>query len=212
MHFFVTGIGTGVGKTVCAAVLTESLKGEYWKPVQAGNLDCSDSMTVKELTSPETKIHPETYRLTLAASPHAAARHDGVKIELDSFVVPAAARPLVIEGAGGLLVPLNDRHFMIDLIARLDAPVILVSRSYLGSINHTLLSAAALKYRRLAVAGIVFIGPPADESERVIAAHTGFEVIGHIQEEECVCRETVQRSAVGFRESAGRLLDRYCRA
>src|SRR5882762_1004112 len=157
---FITGIGTDVGKTVVAAIVTEALQAAYWKPVQAGYAEGTDSEWVAErLSHPHGRILPETYRLALPASPHIAARQEGVKISLDR--ISASSRDttpdfLVIEGAGGLLVPLNEEEFVIDLIKRLDATVLLVSRNYLGSINHSLLTAAVCKAHGLKVAGWIF--------------------------------------------------------
>jgi dethiobiotin synthetase len=161
MHpIFVTGIGTGIGKTLVAAVVTEALEAAYWKPVQAGYEDGTDSEWVGERISlPQERIQPEAYKLALPASPHIAARKEGVVIDLDRIVrqlETIKGRPLVIEGAGGLFVPLNDRQFIIDLIRKLDATVLLVSRNYLGSINHSLLTAAACRREGLRVAGWIF--------------------------------------------------------
>ena len=154
MKLFVTGIGTDVGKTVISAVLTEKLGADYWKPVQAGDLDNSDTIKVKELVSNSQSVfHDESFRLNHPMSPHAAAQREGVEINLDDFKIPETANNLVIEGAGGLMVPLNDRDCLIDLIETLGAEVVLVSRNYLGSINHTLLSIEALKSRGIPVRG-----------------------------------------------------------
>jgi len=139
--YFITGIGTGVGKTVVSAVLVKALKAEYWKPVQCGELDFTDSHQIETIASnPNLIIHSETYRLKEPMSPHAAAKMEGVTIEIDSIVAPSTENTLIIEGAGGLLVPLNDNDLMVDLIQQLGFPVILVVRNYLGSINHSLLS------------------------------------------------------------------------
>lgn len=156
---FVTGIGTGIGKTVVSAILTEALQSDYWKPVQAGFQEGTDSEWVRSVISNEqTRIHPETYKLKLPASPHIAAREDGEKIDLDKIVTlqPKTTNKLVIEGAGGLMVPLNEKEFVSDLILKLDAKVILVSRNYLGSINHSLMTAMACKRLGIPVAAWIF--------------------------------------------------------
>ena len=141
MRLFVTGIGTEVGKTVIAAILTEALEADYWKPVQAGDLDYSDTHKVRDLVSHDKSVfHPETHALHHPMSPHAAAERDGVEISLDDFQLPQTENNLIVEGAGGLMVPLNSKDCIIDLIEKLDIEVVLVSRNYLGSINHTLLS------------------------------------------------------------------------
>jgi dethiobiotin synthetase len=159
--FFVSGIGTGIGKTFVSAILTEALKADYWKPVQAGFENGTDNLTVRQLIgNPQTVIHPETYLLKLPASPHIAAREENIRIDcgliLDQFKQMKTNRPLIIEGAGGLLVPLNDSELMIDLAKKLDAKLILVSRNYLGSINHSLLTAESCRHRGLDVSGWVF--------------------------------------------------------
>ena len=158
---FISGIGTGIGKTIVAAIITEALKADYWKPVQAGYEPGTDSGLVASLLSnTESIIHPETYRLKLAASPHIAAQRENKRIELkkitDDFNRVDKKRPLVIEGAGGLMVPLNDQDFVIDLIKMLDARLVLVSRNYLGSINHSLMTAKICRSYGLDVAGWVF--------------------------------------------------------
>jgi dethiobiotin synthetase len=157
---FITGIGTGIGKTLVAAVVTEALEAAYWKPVQAGFQDGTDSEWIGErISRPHGRIYPEAYKLALPASPHIAARKENFVIDLNHIVHQLESiktRPLVIEGAGGLFVPLNDRQFVIDLIRELDATVLLVSRNYLGSINHSLLTAAACRSQGLRVAGWIF--------------------------------------------------------
>ena len=195
-NIFVTGIGTGVGKTVVCAALAEALEADYWKPVQAGNLDDTDSMTVRRLLSnPVSVVHPETYRLQSSMSPHAAAKIDGTEIEPDDFIVPKTPRRLIIEGAGGLMVPLNDNFLVMDLIERLNVRVVLVSRIYLGNINHTLLSAEALNRRNIPVAGIIFNGKENKETEKFIARYTDLPVIGRMDEAVEVNKEMIKRNA-----------------
>lgn len=183
MNYFVTGIDTDSGKTVVAAILCEALKADYWKPIQAGMP--MDSEIVRALISnPKTIIHKETYFLTTPASPHAAAKLDGVVIQLDHFVKPDTANDLIIEGAGGCLVPLNEHDFVIDLAAAFNAEVILVADLYLGSINHTLLTFHELKQRKLEIKGIIFNGESNPESERIILHHTGLHCLFHMAREE----------------------------
>lgn len=158
---FISGIGTGIGKTVIAAIVTEALKADYWKPVQAGYEPETDRALIASLISnSETVIHPETYLLKLAASPHIAAQKENRRIELEKIAENLSqmdrSRPMIIEGAGGLMVPLNEKEFVIDLIKRLDARLVLVSRNYLGSINHSLMTAAICRQYGLDVAGWVF--------------------------------------------------------
>ncbi|WP_184549721.1 dethiobiotin synthase [Mucilaginibacter sp. FT3.2] len=178
---FITGIGTGIGKTVISAIITQKLKADYWKPVQSGDLDDSDTMKVQKLVSNETtKFHPEAYRLTQPFSPHKSAAIDNVTIDLQHIVPPITDNHLVIEGAGGLMVPLNDNCLMIDLIKQLNPKVILVSQHYLGSINHTLLSLHTLKTYNIEVMGIVFNGPEDIYSKSYILDYTGLPDLGTV--------------------------------
>src|SRR5690606_28573836 len=158
MKIFVTGISTNVVKTIVSAMLAESLQADYWKPIQAGDLANSDSQTVRNLLSnTKTVIHPERYRLSTPASPHLAAEIDGVTIEKDNIIEPHTHNHLIIEGAGGLFVPINDLENVIDLI-KPDYKVVIVSRHYLGSINHTLMTIETLWSRNINILGIVFSG------------------------------------------------------
>ena len=167
---FITGIGTDIGKTVVSAILVEKLKADYWKPVQSGELDNSDTMKVKALVSNSLSVfHPESYRLNTALSPHHSAKIDSITIDPSKIIVPETSNQyLVIEGAGGLMVPLNDEYLVIDLASDLNAEIILVSKAYLGSINHTLLSIDAIKQRNLPLRGIIFNGNANPESEELI--------------------------------------------
>ena len=173
-RFFVTGIGTDVGKTIASAILTEALEADYWKPVQAGNLEATDTHTVQNLVSNSRSFfHPEAYRLAAPMSPHAAARLENLELNLAEINVPETENNLVIEGAGGLMVPLNDKVLVLDLLAQLQCPAVVVSRNYLGSINHTLLTLEILKARKIPVAGIVFNGEPNAETEQFILNYSG---------------------------------------
>jgi len=155
MIVFVTGIGTDVGKTLAAAIVTKALEADYWKPIQAGDLDHSDSHKIQTLVGSNIKILSNAYALHTPASPHLAAKIDGISIQLSNIITPKTKKNLVIEGAGGVFVPLNATDCVIDLIQP-DYKVIVVSRHYLGSINHTLLTIEALKNRNIPVAGIIF--------------------------------------------------------
>ena len=179
-RFAVTGIGTDVGKTVVSAILAESLQANYWKPVQAGDLDNSDSTKVERYTS-NVNLLPEKFKLTEPMSPHAAARIDGVQITKEDLNLPAVSGNLIVEGAGGLLVPFNDDGLLFaDLLEYWGLPTIVVSRHYLGSINHTLLTMETLKKRGVEVAGIIFVGNENNETEQVIKSVTGVKVLGRI--------------------------------
>lgn len=199
--YFITGISTEVGKTVVAAIVTEALEADYWKPVQAGELDHSDTHKIKHLVSNDiSQYHDNSYALHTPMSPHAAAAIDGVEIQLSAIKRPKTKNKLVIEGAGGLLVPLNDTETIIDLIQPTDK-IIIVSRHYLGSINHTLLTVEALKSRNLAIAGIIFSGDEHPTTEAIIAKMAQVPIIGRIEEEPYVDERVVSEYAAQFKEA-----------
>lgn len=192
--FIVTGIGTGVGKTVVSAILAEALRADYWKPVQAGDLDDSDSKKVASWTD-NVNVLPETYRLSQPLSPHAAAEIDNVIIDAVNLY-PPTVEPLIIEGAGGLMVPLNFLGLTyLDVFEHWKLPVILVSRHYLGSINHTLMSCELLKNRGLKIAGIVFIGDENQATESIILKASGAPMIMRIPEVERINKRIIQEQA-----------------
>ena len=170
MKLFVTGTDTDVGKTVFAAALAGALEASYWKPIQAGTLDHSDSGTVRALSGlPPPRVLAEGYRLTTPCSPHRAAEIDSVQIDSDSLQ-PPDVDPLVVEGAGGLFVPVTRETLLIDLLVRWQLPVVLVARTSLGTINHSLLSIEALRSRSIRLLGIAFVGDSNPDSENVICA------------------------------------------
>ncbi|MGV3585768.1 MAG: dethiobiotin synthase [Adhaeribacter sp.] len=200
-RIFVTGIGTDVGKTVVAAILTEALQADYWKPVQSGTLTDSDTATVKKLIQNKTsRFHPEAYRLPLPLSPHAAAEAENITIELENIQLPETANHLVIEGAGGLLVPLNQNVLIVDLLPIFACEVVLVSRNYLGSINHTLLTWEALKNRNINILGLVFNGEPNPASEDFILNYTGLPKLLSVLPEAALSPEIISDYAVQLRE------------
>jgi dethiobiotin synthetase/malonyl-CoA O-methyltransferase len=174
---FVTGTDTGVGKTMVAAWLVRSWQADYWKPVQSGTLDGRDADVIRQV-APEAAVHASAYELSAALSPHEAARLEGVTIGLDALHLPPSRRPLVVEGAGGALVPLNERDLMVDLMARLGLPVLVVARSGLGTINHTLLTIEAIRRRGLTIAGVVMNGPPNPANRRAIELFGDVLVVG----------------------------------
>lgn len=196
---FVTGIGTDVGKTVVSSVLVEALKADYWKPVQTGSFFSTDKTNVQKwITNTKSKLHPEAYMLKQYMSPHAAAELEGIEITLDSIQLPETNNTLIIEGAGGLLVPLNKKEFMIDMIKKFDTEVILVIQNYLGSINHSLLSIEALKNRGANILGIVFNGPAHQLSYDIIMEHSGLRLLGCINKEGEISQEVILRYAKEF--------------
>lgn len=201
MKLFITGIGTDVGKTITSAIVTQALEADYWKPIQAGDLDNSDSHKIQRyICNDKTIIHENSYKLNTPASPHLAAELDNVTIDLKKIIEPKTDNHLVIEGAGGLLVPLNENDSIIDLIQK-DYKIILVSRHYLGSINHTLLSFEALKSRNLNVAGIIFSGDENQATEEIILNKTQVKFIGRIENEPYFDENVIQYYADLFREN-----------
>ena len=193
--YFVTGIGTEIGKTVVSAILVEKLKADYWKPIQSGDLDNSDSDKVRALISnSHSKFHSETYRFSQPYSPHYSAKLDHKEINLSKINLPETENSLIIEGAGGILVPLNDQDLMIDLIKKLNVEVILVSKNYLGSINHTLLTVEALKSRGIAIKGIIFNGPKTPSSEEIIANFTQLTILGNVPELEVLNQQQIKNA------------------
>jgi dethiobiotin synthetase len=200
MNYFVTAIGTDSGKTIASAILCEALNADYWKPVQAGTP--KDSDTVRNLISnQQTIIHPEKFILNTPASPHAAAKIDGVTINVSDFQIPKSANPIIIEGAGGCLVPLNDHAFVIDLATHLKTEVIVIANLYLGSINHTLLTFEALTFRNLPIRGIIFNGEPNAESQNIILKHTKAPELLHIKREQSVTKSVIREYATMLRKN-----------
>lgn len=192
---FITGISTDVGKTIVSAIVTEALEADYWKPVQAGDLDNADAHKVKRLISNgKTVIHPNSYGLKTPMSPHAAAEIDGISINLKNIEEPKTSNHLVIEGAGGLLVPLNNNQTILDLI-KPDYNVIVVSRHYLGSINHTLLTLEALKAKKIPVFGIIFSGDEHPSTEKIIKSMGNTPILGRINNEPYFDKNVVKEYA-----------------
>jgi dethiobiotin synthetase len=198
--YFITGIGTDVGKTVASAIITEALKADYWKPIQAGDLDNCDTKKVKRLVSnTTTKFHENSYALQTPMSPHAAAGIDGITIDLKKIKKPNTKNNLVIEGAGGILVPLNTKNTILDLI-KPNYKVIVISKHYLGSINHTLLTLNLLKEKGFEVA-LIFSGNEHKTTEDIIIKMTNVKVIGRINEEPYFDKNVVLEYADKFRDN-----------
>ena len=201
MKYFITGIGTDVGKTIASAIITEALEADYWKPIQAGDLDNSDSHKVKKyISNAKTVFHDNSYALNTPASPHLAANIDNVVINVENIKVPKTKNNLVIEGAGGLFVPLNNEDTIADLI-KSDYKVIVVSRHYLGSINHTLLTINALRSLNIKIAGVIFNGDENKATEEIILSKTKCKFIGRIENEPYFDRNVVKCYANLFREN-----------
>ncbi|WP_299365999.1 dethiobiotin synthase [Winogradskyella sp.] len=198
--FFVTGISTDVGKTIASAILVEALEADYFKPVQAGDLDNSDTHKVKRLVSnPKSFFHPNSYALKTPMSPHGAAEIDGLEIDTKQIKRPDTKNHLVVEGAGGLLVPLNDSETILDLIQPSDK-VIVVSRHYLGSINHSLLTINALKEKGFDVS-IIYSGDEHPSTESIIEKMTSVPVIGRINDEPYFDQNVIKEYAEVFRKN-----------
>lgn len=202
MNYFVTGIGTNVGKTIVSAILTEALEADYWKPVQSGTIEGSDSAFVKSMASnSKTRIHPEAYSLKEPLSPHFAAKLENVNIELEKIVLPKTTNNLVIEGAGGPLVPLNKTHYVIDIARQFDCGIVLVISNYLGCINHALLSIDYLLKHQFKIHALVFNGSFNDEVKDPITNYAkGIRIID-IPELSPVSRETVYAVSREIRKS-----------
>ncbi|HXA00355.1 MAG TPA: dethiobiotin synthase [Cytophagaceae bacterium] len=197
MVYFVTSIHTDSGKTLVSAILTEALQADYWKPVQCG-IEQTDLKTVKELVdNAHCMFFNERYLFKAPLSPHAAAQKEGVGIKLADFSLPAnEGHDLIIEGAGGILVPLNDKEFVIDIAEKFQAEIILVSNIYLGSINHTLLTVNEMKRRGLKVKGIIFNGVENSATEEIILKHSGYKCLLRIRPEQKIDHETVMKYSV----------------
>ena len=199
--FFITGTGTGVGKTLVSAIITEALQADYWKPIQAGDENTDGQWIKSMVTNSTTKVHPETYLLKLPASPHIAAKDENIEISIKKLIDerPATNNTLIIEGAGGIMVPLNQREFVFDLVEELEATVIIVSRNYLGSINHSLLTASLLRAKNLKVLGWIFNDNYLDY-ETQIAEWSGYPWINSIRNLPFINKEIIHSQAVKMRE------------
>jgi dethiobiotin synthetase len=201
MKLFITGISTDVGKTVASAIIVEALQADYWKPIQAGDLENSDTHKVKRYVSNDkTQFHHNSYALQTPASPHYSAEIDGITIDVNTITEPTTDNHLVIEGAGGLFVPLNETDCVIDLIQP-DYKVIIVSRHYLGSINHTLLTIEALLHRKINIAGIIFSGDENKGTESIILSKTGVRCIGRINQEPYFDQNVIKEYADLFKDN-----------
>ena len=208
MHkIMVAGIGTDVGKTIVSTILTTLLNGDYWKPIQCGDEENSDTATVKRwLDATIHTIHPPAYSLKAPLSPHHAARLENTLIRLDSITLPQTMRPLIIEGVGGILVPLTSKISSLDLFKSWDCQWIIVSRHYLGSINHTLLTLEVLRKLHLPILGIIFNGEPSPDSESAILEISQVPVLGRLLPEANLNPQTIQRYATQWQPLFSKLL------
>lgn len=192
MSIIIAGIHTGIGKTVCSAVICQALGFDYWKPVQAGELDNTDSHFIKRnVTNPGCTIHPEKFRLTIPASPHYAAAADAVEIKSSDFVLPQSDNSVVVETAGGIMSPLSDTFLNIDLMQQLNLPAIVVSNNYLGSINHTLLTVEAMQKRGIDIKGLVFSGSEFASTRQFILQYTKLRLLFSIPQFDKITPATI---------------------
>lgn len=200
MKIFITAIGTDSGKTVVSSIFTEALNADYWKPVQAGFP--RDTDVVCQLVSNQSStFYAEAYLLKSPESPHSASKKENIIIKLEKIIPPETSRNLIIEGAGGIMVPLNDTDYVIDIAQTLKVPVVLVSNIYLGSINHTLLSVEELRRRKLEVLGIVFNGEENPAAEEIILQKSGYKRLLRIRKESEINKETIKRYALELKEN-----------
>ena len=191
-NIIIAGIHTGIGKTVCSAVICQALGYDYWKPIQAGDLENSDTLFVQNNTNNSlTTFHQERYKLATAISPHKAAAIDGVSIKKEDFILPTSNNNILVETAGGIMSPINTNFLVVDLIQYLQLPVVLVSNNYLVSINHTLLSIEALSNRQIPINGIVFCGETVPSSQTFITAHTQIPILFSIPQFENISTKTI---------------------
>jgi dethiobiotin synthetase len=189
----IAGIHTGIGKTLCSAILCEALGMDYWKPIQAGDLDNSDSIFIKtHVFNPLCTIHREAYRLQVAASPHFAADTEGVIIDRKKIILPKSNNKILVETAGGIMSPLAKNYLNIDLIKQLKLPVIIVSENYLGSINHTLMTVKLLQNAKIPILGIVFNGDTIESTVDFILAHTKLPLLFSIPRFKVLNHETIK--------------------
>jgi dethiobiotin synthetase len=193
--YIISGIGTDVGKTVVSAIVAQALNADYWKPIQSGELDNSDSHKIDRLTNDCVQVLPERFRLTEPLSPHASAAIDGIQLQLSDFTLPETKRNLLVEGAGGLMVPINETDLLIDAFKQWNLPVIIVSRHYVGSINHTLLTIEALKNRGITIKGLVFVGEENPATESFILNHSNVPFLMRIPLVSEVIANFVQQQA-----------------
>lgn len=204
---FVTGISTEVGKTIASAILVEAFCADYWKPIQSGDLENSDTMKVQRLVTNETsRFFPNAYALQTPASPHWSASLENTEIRLENIQRPTTKNTLVIEGAGGFLVPLNAHNTIADLVAPSDK-IVLISRHYLGSINHTMLTIEAILRRNLTLSGIIFSGNEHTSTESWIANATQIPILGRIEEEAHFSPEIIRKYALKMKNNLQKIVE-----
>jgi dethiobiotin synthetase len=202
MKYFITAIDTDIGKTVVSAILAKAFNYSYWKPIQSGDLDNSDTMKILKL-SPNIECYDEAYRLEFPLSPHESARLSKVKINFNEIKVPSNEN-LIIEGAGGIMVPLNDKNLVIDIAKMANAEIILVIKHYLGSINHTLLSINYLQRNDYKIKGLIIVGDRLESSERAIKEHTGLDILYNFEHSDVIDKNYIDRQAIKIKNDIKR--------
>lgn len=201
-RYFITAIGTGSGKTLVSTILCEALKADYWKPVQSGTEEIDVEFVKSMISNTFTKFHPEKFKLKMPASPNIAANAEGIEINVFDFKLPTTSNKLIIEGAGGILVPLNDNgDFVIDLVTKFDCEVILVVNLYLGCINHSLLTINELRRRNISIKGIIFNGKPNKEVEYTILYYSKLPCLFRLNHQSTINKETIVEQAALFLKS-----------
>ncbi len=208
MHrIMVAGIGTNIGKTVVSAILTILFDGDYWKPIQSGDEKDSDTANIKKwIDTNKHSVYPPAYSLKAPLSPHHAARLENISIQLDTIILPQTTRPLIIEGVGGIFVPLTTKIVTLDVFKPWNCQWVIVSKHYLGSINHTLLTIETLKQHKIPILGIIFNGEPNPDSEGAILEISGVPLLGRLLPESCLNRQTLERYVKEWQPSFFKLL------
>lgn len=197
----ILGIHTDIGKTVTSAVMTEALQADYWKPVQAGDLNNSDSIKIKKwISNPKSIVHEEAIRLQMAASPHTAAKQENKQYNFKEFTVPLTSNILLIETAGGIFSPVDDQHTMLDMAEYFQWQTVLVTKNYLGSINHTLLCLEAIKRRNIAILALIVNGERNESSEAFIRNYADIKHVIHVPELKEINQATIRQAAAGFQK------------
>jgi dethiobiotin synthetase len=203
-HYFITAIHTDSGKTLVSTIFAQALHADYWKPIQAGYPRDTDTVS-QFLQNKKSQTHKEAYLLQAPMSPHAAARLEHLEIHPENILMPETTNTLIIEGAGGILAPISDDYFVIDIAKKFDLQVILVCNIYLGSINHSMLTINELKRRKLNVRGIVFNGPENTETEQFILRQSGYPCLLRIKQEKKITQEIINRYAIELLANLNRL-------
>ncbi len=202
-RYFITAIHTDSGKTLVSTIFAQALHADYWKPIQAGYPRDTDTV-MQFLQSKQSKVHKEAYLLQAPMSPHAAAKLEHLEIHPENILLPQTDNTLIVEGAGGVLAPISENHFVIDIAKKFNLQIILVCNIYLGSINHSMLTINELKRRKLPVRGIVFNGPENIETEKFILKHSTYPCLLRVRQEKKITQEIINRYAIELLDNLNR--------